>query len=532
MKKYKYVLWAVMAIFLASCSSDDDDSGGGTGDMTKQITINVNQTYQTIDGFAASDCWVPNYIGKYWSSSEKEDIARLLFSNEVVSGQPQGIALSSWRFNLGGGTAEQGAASGIDDVVRRAECFLQSDGTYDWTHQSGQQYFLDKAKSYGCNQFVMFSNTPPVSMTQNGKGYSARGSWSNLKEDAYDDFAKYMANVIHYFKTTKGINFSLVSPVNEPQYNWDGKGQEGSGWQNSEIKKLSTELDAALTAKNLDTKILLAEAADWEYLYKQKGDATRSNVIKDLFTSGSSNYVGNLTHIAPVIAGHSYWTDTNLNGMRDARVNAASAAKAAGYGLYQTEWSMLSDNYGDGYPGHDQASYMDIALYMAKVIYSDLTMANVSSWSFWTSMDMERWNHKSRFYLIKVTPAGGPYGDITQSGTHEASKNLWVLGNFSKFVRPGYKRVALDIKNPSNLFLGSAYISPDNKTLAVVYINVSTKDLDVKAELSGIGSDQIQSIKTYTTSETSNLKEQSVTDVKGTLNIKSQAVTTVVYSLK
>ena len=67
------------------------------------------------------------------------------------------------------------------------------DGTLDWTKQAGQQYFLEKAKQYGCEQFVMFSNTPPVYLTRNGKGYSDMGAYSNLKDDSYDDFAKYIA---------------------------------------------------------------------------------------------------------------------------------------------------------------------------------------------------------------------------------------------------------------------------------------------------------------------------------------------------
>nr|AIA94063.1 CAZy families GH30 protein [uncultured Bacteroides sp.] len=108
-------------------------------------------------------------------------MAQLLFSSEIKSGQPEGIGLSMWRFNLGGGTAEQGSNSDIEDQSRRAECFLQADGTLDWTHQAGQQYFLQKAREYGCEQFVMFSNTPPIYYTRNGKGYSGMGAYSNLK---------------------------------------------------------------------------------------------------------------------------------------------------------------------------------------------------------------------------------------------------------------------------------------------------------------------------------------------------------------
>src|SRR5690606_11914150 len=163
----------------------------------------------------------------------------------------------------------QGSASDIEDISRRAESFIDPvTGDLDWNRQAGQQYFLDKAKTYGVEQLVLFSNTPPVNYTINGKGYSSNGASANLKPTHYGDFARYMVSVLDYFKSNKGISFDFVSPVNEPQYNWGDPGQEGSGWQNSEIKKLAVELDGALEEKGLQTKVLLAEAAAWNHLYE------------------------------------------------------------------------------------------------------------------------------------------------------------------------------------------------------------------------------------------------------------------------
>ena len=69
---------------------------------------------------------------------------------------------------------------------------------------------------------------------------------------------------------------------------------------------------------------------------------------------------------------------------------------------------MLGDNYSSSeFVGYEQASEMDIAFYMSKVIHNDLTVAGVSSWSYWTSMDVSRWGHKNRFLLISLVPAGG-----------------------------------------------------------------------------------------------------------------------------
>lgn len=519
--------------FFSACSDDPsptiapepdpDPTPGGS----ENVVINTSNVYQTIESFSASDCWMPNYIGKYWVEEQKEGIAKLLFSQNVKDGKAEGIGLSGWRFNLGGGTANQGAASDITDPSRRAESFMSpTDGSLDWTKQSGQQYFLEKAKSYGCSQFVMFSNTPPVYLTRNGKGYSAMGEYSNLKEDAYDDFANYISASLKYFKNEKGIDFDFISPVNEPQYKWNDPAQEGSGWQNSEIKRLAVEIDKSLTKEGLDTKILLSEPASWEYLYG--GSNYNQNVVYNFFDQESPNYVGNLTHMAPIIGGHSYWTDGSWSKLTTTREKVFATASRAGLKVYQTEWSMLGDGYSsDEYASHDKATYMDIALYMSKVIHTDLTYANVSSWSYWTAVDLERWSHKNRFLLIKATPSGGDYGDITQSGSHESTKTLWVLGNYSLFIRPNYKRVGIEIENSSKSMFGSAYVSPDGKTLVAVYTNLTTKNYDVRAKV-----ENVESIKTYTTSSTQDLAERSVADNSTAILVQPQSVVTVVYKLK
>ena len=167
-----------------------------------------------------------------------------------------------WRVNLGGGSAGQGDASGITDKSRRAESYLTDDLQLDWTQCEGQRYFLNRAKGFGCESIVLFSNTPPVQYTYNGKGFSNRGGVSNLKTEHYTDFADYMADVAQHY-ITEGYPVTHISPVNEPQYNWDG-GQEGSGWTNDEVAALARELNRSLTERNLTTDILLGESGDWE----------------------------------------------------------------------------------------------------------------------------------------------------------------------------------------------------------------------------------------------------------------------------
>ena len=540
--KLKLLLFSTLLINFSACSDaetlpqqggEEEEPDTPSASVEKTVTINAGQTFQTIKGFAASDCWTPAFVGKYWTNNRNE-IAELLFSSEITDGQPKGIGLSMWRVNMGGGSMEQGDESGISNVSRRAESYLNDDLTLDWTRCEGQRYFMEQAKELGCDQFVLFSNTPPVQYTKNGKGFSSEGNQSNLKEDCYDDFAAYMADVAAHY-TSEGYNITHISPINEPQFSWNDGGQEGSPWTNDEAAHLLRELDNALTERGLSTDILPGEAAEWTYLYTTKDDPNRSKVIEAFFEPSSSAYIGDLTHVKNLIGGHSYWTDGTWDGMRNARERMAQTAGQYGLEVWQTEWSMLGDNYSSTeFGSYDTATTMDIALYMSRVIHNDLTVAGVTSWSYWTSMDISQWGQKDRFLLISLIPNGwtgdgGDTGLLRNGGSYQAMPTLWVLGNYSRFIRPGYRRIAMELSESMNFF-GSAWISPEADEIVAVYTNYSDKGVRLNETREGWNGD-VASITTYTTTQDKNLEEKNyATDEKVILDAES--VTTVVYTLK
>ena len=58
----------------------------------------------------------------------------------------------------------------------------------------------------------------------------------DLKDECYTDSARYMSDVPKYYVNER-YPVTHISPVNEPQYNWDS-GQEGSGLTNDEVARL------------------------------------------------------------------------------------------------------------------------------------------------------------------------------------------------------------------------------------------------------------------------------------------------------
>ena len=533
--------------FVLSCNWSDPRTGWGEatycfddftlakgGEMPAQVVgIDATTTFQTVKDFGASDCWTADYVGKYFSDEAKANAARWLFSQEMdAEGNPQGIGLSCWRVNVGAGSASQGEASNIDDETRRADCFLNADGSYDWTRQSGQQYFMNEAKRYGVDNFVLFSNSAPIYFTKNGKA-NANGSTisCNLKDDCYDDFADFLVTTAEHFKG-EGYNVTYIDPVNEPQFEWKD-GQEGSPWENSNIAKLAKELDKSMAARSMaGTRVLIPEASSLDCLYGGTGRAT--NQIYNFFNSSSANYVGNLTYIDKVVAGHSYWTYSTNDKLKDVRQKTADAAREAGIDVMQTEWSMLGDapNASTGFPSsYDAATKMDMALFMAKVIYADMAIGNMSAWSYWTAMAQERWSQKNRFYLIRLNSLDDSgdesYADLKVGGKTTADKNLWALGNYSRFVRPGFRRVAVDGGDDLTGLMCTSYLSADGKQLVAVMVNMSRARRTVNLTLTGF---EAKDFKKYVTDKDHDLNIDDSDNSLTAIAIPARSVTTVVIN--
>ena len=500
------------------------------GTRAQVVEVNPAITYQTIADFGASDCWTADYVGKYFNETEKAKAAKWLFSQNMdANGNPEGIGLSCWRVNIGAGSATQGSGSNIEDETRRAECFLNEDGSYDWTRQAGQLYFMAEAKKFGVDNFLLFSNSAPVYFTKNGKANANGQTIScNLKDDCYDDFAEFLATTTEHF-IGEGYNVTFIDPVNEPQFDWKD-GQEGSPWLNYNIAKLAKELDKSMEKRNLNARILIPEASSLDCLYGGSGRATKQ--INSFFNPSSSNYVGNLRHIAKTVAGHSYWTYSTNETLVDVREKVRDAAAEAGVDVMQTEWSMLGDapDASTGFPAsYEAANKMDIALFMAKLIYTDLAVGNMTAWSYWTAMAQEKWSQKNRFYLLRLNAKGdsGPesYGDLKNGGTVAADKNLWTLGNYCRFIRPGYKRVAVEGADDLNGLMCSAYVSPDRKKTVCVFVNMSKEKRTVNLSLLNT---ETGSFKKYVTNITTNLKLDNSDSQLSSLSLTARSVTTLV----
>ena len=95
-------------------------------------------------------------------------------------------------------------------------------------------------------------------MTKNGLAYcdSTVGT-TNLESDKFDDYAEYLSTIMEHFRDVEGIDFDYISPLNEPQWDWESNSQEGCRYSSADIKQVVDELSASLRSNGLDTQVLI-----------------------------------------------------------------------------------------------------------------------------------------------------------------------------------------------------------------------------------------------------------------------------------
>ncbi len=488
--------------------------------IAQTLSIDPKITYQTMHSFGASDCWSMQMIGSYYPVEKRNKIAELLFSKERdAAGNPKGIGLSMWRFNIGAGSTEQGTGSKITNEWRRAECFL-ANGNYDWTKQSGQQWFLEAAKRYGVDYTLGFLNSAPVSMTKNGLaiGSGTLGEW-NFNKAKMNDFADFLAQVSAKF------SFDYLSPFNEPQWDWGPKSKNGFGSQegtpinNEDITWATQTLDKTFGERKLKTRIVLTEAAQIDYLYKSatnRSEVHQDNQIETFFDKSSNNYLGHLKSVENLICGHSYFTTSPTEELIQKRQALAAKIRQQKINYWQSEYCILGDNAGE-IKGNGMDLGMKTALYVAKVIHADLTNANASAWHWWLSVSAN--DFKDGLIYVSNNGAKGENDKNKFDGEILESKLLWAMGNYARFIRPNMQRIKAEV-GAENLLV-SAYKS-QNQVVAVFVNNAGNRQIELPVIR------KKQKIEAFVTSHTENLTYRKINTTL--VEIPAESVMTVVIT--
>lgn len=165
----------------------------------------------------------------------------------------------------------------------------------------------------------------------------------------------------------------------------------------------------------------------------------------------------------------------------------------------------------------------------------DLSISNGVRWAhnFWRLLVNAEVNALHHWWLVNFKGEGKQQGllnaQVGVSGI-EVPKRMWTIGNFSKFVRPGWKRLEVT-RHPVAQVSVAAFIEPkkDHPQLALVVIHQGKKD--VRVQCGDLGFSKDQRFVPHRSSETEDLKELEAVTIKESWLLPAQSVTTYVTRL-
>jgi len=220
----------------------------------------------------------------------------------------------------------------------------------------------------------------------------------------------------------------------------------------------------------------------------------------------TQNACGFKTYYAAIQSDAAAWAATDILASHEygcGTLPSEPAIAAANKEYWETEVDTGTAN-GDS-PGDGIAS----ALLTVTTMHNDLTKANVNAWHYW-------WLYCSN-----------NSGCLYDTGTKVWAKRLWAMGNYARFVRPGWKRVSTSGTTPSSVLV-SAYLDPTSNSLAIVAINSGTSSANVSFYISG---NAPCSLTPYETSASKNLVAGTSVNVASSrisVTLSAQSVTTFV----
>lgn len=336
-----------------------------------------------------------------------------------------------------------------------------------------------------------------------------------------------MGDILEHFYTNRDeaerIAFNYISPVNEPQWDWAGHSQEGNRASNDDIKRIIRAVAAELQRRRLPTQIAALESGSLPDMWQPNAKASArwgaqyGNYLEAFLNDTSVNGM-----LSGRIGYHSYGSDLLSGPLVNNRTQLREKIKQyPSWKLWMTEYCVLVGSEGKG--GDHRDLTMKTALDVARVIHLDLTLCGVSAWQWWTAVSGVDYKD------------GLIYTDWKKPGDEETiypARLLWVLGNYSRFVRPGMQRVEIEGANHNiRGLMGSAFKNENSGRVAVVYINMQEQSRRVNLVFkTAAGARDAVSLTPYVTSNTAGdeLKPYPRVGPDSAVEIPGRSVVTVV----
>jgi len=438
--------------------------------------VQLAQTRQTIDGFGINDTW----------NTLTDSQAKELFDENT------GIGLTILRVGM-----------------------QPSGGFYN----SNESSAIQSAKKYGATKIIGSVWSPPANCKSNNNTQNG----GHLNTSCYESWSD---SIVSFAKTNSLYG---MSPGNEPDFASCGSNEPCNGNYDTTlytakemvafIKVVGPKLQAA------GIKVIAPEASEWIHFWKndsgccsEPGGKPSSDPLKcGCFTGkttpcaatcdeGNGYDYGHWLYkdkaawaAIDIIGVHQY--DTQVAEPWPADVNDGKPDKP----IWQTEMSGVK-----WWPEQGPSTDIKNGVAVAGWLHNALTVGEVNAWLWW-------W--------IKAL---GSTNEGLYNSDGKDTKRHYTFGNFTKFIRPGYKRVEVTGKVPENVLL-SAY----SGTGTVVVVAINKGSAEVKVPITIAGGTAPASCTPTVTSANDNLKSgTAVTVSDGVLTAELPATTVTTFVCK
>jgi glucuronoarabinoxylan endo-1,4-beta-xylanase len=359
--------------------------------------------------------------------------------------------------------------------------FNPSPGVYDWNHwgiQSQMRWLQRANASYGVNRYMVSSWSPPAWMKDNNSCTNG----GHVLPQFYANLATTKIDWLKNAKAQLGFEAQVESVQNEPNMRTT---YDSCEWTATEMRDfVTTQFQPALAASGLSARLMVPEPA-----YYSSFDANWGTPI-----------LGDPSMRAAVsmMATHGY-------GRTDDFSKPCNSCAQYGKTIWQTEDSNLDGKYNGS---------IDDGMTWSTEISKALNGGRFSAWFYWWVMTLQNDNQG----LLNVDPT---------AGSVVAPKRLYVVGQFSRFIRPG--SVVLT-STSSDSTLQVTAVRPTSGTVTVVLANTGRSAHTVTVSLSGLSTPPA-SLTPYRTSATENQAQLApVSGASGsfTITVPAKSVVTVV----
>jgi glucuronoarabinoxylan endo-1,4-beta-xylanase len=434
-------------------------------------TVDWGRNAQEIDGFGASGAFHMAADLMDFPEPQRTQILDLLFS------QTKGAGLSVVRNFVGDGGSWGSKTNGPSPSIEPQE------GVWSWTGDEDEIWLMKEAGKRGCTRYVSTVWSPPAWMKTNN---SVIGG--HLRPDKYQAFAEYLSMYVRGYKEHHGIDIYAISLANEPDITVK---YSSCYWTGQEFHDFLKYLIPVFERDKITAKVIVGEHSAW----------TENPVLESLADSVTAARID-------IVGVHAYGT-TDRDPFPPIAQRSGPLAETLKQKkkIWQTEAANLGRNYPDIRDG----------IYWAKVLHTHVADNRTSGWCYWWAMS--------------PYPAGGSLVHMdTKTNTFTVDKRLYTIGNYSRFVKPGYFRVQMNSELMAGVLV-SAYKSEPANQLVVVAINENVNGRDLELRLTGVNATSATPWRTSQTEDLASLPGLQISDNILKTTLAPGSVTTFVIKV-